>query len=80
MTNQQKLYILMQENNLQLSLSDLLQFLYHEWDYNYLTVEKAAEHMADSMNQEYDSDVIYSLLNSSISLGRLLADDSKGMK
>lgn len=51
---QQKLYQLMQENNLELSLADLIEFTYHQWEYDYLTTEKAKEHIALSRNYPLD--------------------------
>lgn len=51
---QQKLYQLMQDNNLQLSLADLIEFTYHQWEYDYLSTELAAEHISDSRRYMLD--------------------------
>ena len=51
---QQKLYQLIQENNLQLSLADLIEFTYHQWENDYLSTNLAAEHIADSRRYMLD--------------------------
>lgn len=45
---QERLYILLQDNNLNLSLADLIEYTYHQWENDYLTTSKACEHIADS--------------------------------
>lgn len=45
---QEKLYTLLQDNNLQLSLADLIEFTYHQLEYDYLSTDKACEDVATS--------------------------------
>lgn len=51
---QQKLYQLLQDNNLQLSLADLIEFTYHQWENDYLSTELAAAHISDSRRYMLD--------------------------
>lgn len=63
---QTKLYQLLQENNLDLSLADLIEFTYHQWENDYLTTQLAAEHIADSRRYMLDlnsDNVVVDLLN-----------------
>lgn len=51
---QQKLYKLLQDNNLHLSLADLIEFTYHQWENDYLSSILAAEHISDSRRYMLD--------------------------
>ena len=65
-SKQQKLYQLMQDNNLQLSLADLIEFTYHQWENDYLSTTLAAEHIADSRRYMLDlnsDDAVLDLVN-----------------
>ena len=63
---QQKLYQLLQDNNLQLSLADLIEFTYHQWEDDYLSTTLAAEHISDSRRYRLDlnsDNAVFDLMN-----------------
>lgn len=73
MTKQQKLYLLLQDNNLQLSLADLIEFTYHQWCDQYLTVGLAAEHIASNTKSDLATLALTDKLATVINLGRDIA-------
>ena len=58
---QEKLYSLLQDNNLQLSLADLIEFTYHQLEYDYLSTDKACEDVATSRIFPLDETVEYNI-------------------
>ena len=52
---QQKLYQLLQDNNLQLSLADLIEFTYHQMEYDYLQRQTAVGSVLSSRVYMLDS-------------------------
>lgn len=77
---QEKLYTLLQDNNLQLSLADLIEFTYHQWENDYLTTSKACEHIAGSRMFPLDESVEYSLNDFMIALQLVGSGLSKAHK
>ena len=57
MTKLQRLHMLLQDNNLNLSLADLIQYTYNQWCDQYLTTAKAAEHLAAYSFELSEADV-----------------------
>ena len=69
---QEQLFQLLQANNLQLSIADLIEFTYHQWENDYLTTEKLAEHISYSRNYPINCLDLHGSVKSFISLGREL--------
>ena len=74
---QQKLYELTREHDLKLSLADLVEFVYHEWDDNYLSVDQAVEHLLDSRKHQIEHLDPSGAFNAVLSLGRALSKAHK---
>lgn len=74
MSNQQKLYQLLQANGLQLTLADLIEYTYHEYSDQYLTPELANEHLNANLNEPLDYDTLEQF-KAVIELGRTLYKD-----
>lgn len=78
MTNQAKLYKLLQENNLELSLKDLIEFTYHQWCDHYLSTEVAEEHITNAFNNPDNIDKAEGKLEEVLALGRVIYKDRVG--
>jgi hypothetical protein len=58
---QQKLYQLLQDNNLQLSLADFIEFTFHQMENDYLTINKIVEDIQVSRKYPLAEAVEYNL-------------------
>jgi hypothetical protein len=58
---QQKLYQLLQDNNLQLSLADFIEFTFHQMENDYLSISKIVEDIQTSRNYPLAESVEYNL-------------------
>lgn len=81
MNKQQQLYKLLQDNNLQLTVADFIQAAYHQWEHDYLTALKCAEHISSSMLHVENANEceIYTMLTHALSLGKRIANDKRGI-
>lgn len=78
MTNQEKLFQLMRENDLNLSLKDLIEFTYHQWSDQYLSEELAEEHLTSAFNNPDNIDLVQGKLSEVLALGRIIYKDKIG--
>ena len=80
LSKQQRLYRLLQDHDLHLTVADFIQAAYHQWENDYLTALKCAEHISNSMSKEENANErdIYTMLTHALSLGRRLAHDKAG--
>ncbi len=77
---QEQLYQLLQANNLQLSIADLIEFTYHQWENDYLTTDRLAEHISYSRNYPLECLDLAGSVKTVINLGRALDKAHNGTK
>jgi len=78
LNNMQKLHELMLDNNLKLTLAEFIEYAYHQWAEEYLTVERANEHINNSLNKPWEEPTLPKL-EGFIELGRELYRDRVGV-